>query len=176
MDSKKASFQLDFAGGNFSLSINEGGRLGHVSREIFHQGSAPSSGEIQAPHCTGATASPWGDGQGLSIQPLLPRTPNLDKGPFLTLCRAPSPWESFQVTREVKQHHVVRLVCGGEDAAAGASADTTGMAEPWRTSFSPGGAAPARGQWGDNGGWGTWAPQPGDRQGTQRSCGPPVPP
>lgn len=53
---------------------------------------------------------------------------------------------------EVRQHHVVRLVCGGEDTADRASADMNRKDEPRRMSFSPGGAAPAKGQLGGDAG------------------------
>lgn len=81
----------------------------------------------------------------------------------------------------MRQHHVVRLVCGGEDTADGASADMNGMEELGRMSFSPGGAAPARGRWGGNQDWGTVVvlpPQAGTAKGHSRAVAPlpPCPP
>lgn len=90
--------------------------------------------------------------QGLGAHPALLNNPNLREDPLLLLSGAPLSWENFQVTREVRQHHVVRLVCGGEDTADGASADMNGTDEPGRTSFSPGGAG---GWWSGDTGWGT---------------------
>lgn len=84
--------------------------------------------------------------QGLGIHAVLLNNSIFHDSPLLLLSRAPLPWESFF---QMRQYHIVRLVCMGEDRPDGASADMNGMNESERTSFRTGGAdreAQIRGQ------------------------------